>query len=83
MAKAKGMSMKDLLTEIETIVGSGTRIDINYFINEMIDTEAPKRRFLTISWPRKSDSAEEALVETGRKRLYPGGHQADEDQVHE
>jgi ATP-dependent DNA helicase RecQ len=64
MARAKGMAVKDLITEIETIVGSGTRIDINYFINEVIDSERQKEvfdYFLTA----ESDSAEMALVELG------------------
>ncbi len=39
IAKAKGMSMPELLEEIESIVYSGTKIDINYFINETIDEE--------------------------------------------
>ncbi|MEO0312375.1 MAG: helicase RecQ, partial [Bacteroidota bacterium] len=33
MARSKGLVLGDLLTEIETIVASGTRIDINYYIN--------------------------------------------------
>ena len=36
MCKAKGLKMAELLTEIESIVGSGKKIDINYFINEII-----------------------------------------------
>jgi len=64
MAKAKGMTMKDLLTEIETIVGSGTRIDVNYFINEVIDIER-QREVFDYFLATESDSAEEALVELG------------------
>ena len=64
MAKAKGMTMRDLLTEIETIVGSGTRIDINYFINEVIDLERQKEVF-DYFLKTESDSAEVALVELG------------------
>ncbi len=39
IARAKGMSMPELLEELESIVYSGTKIDINYFINETIDEE--------------------------------------------
>ena len=31
--------MKDLIGEIETIVASGTKLDIAYYINEVIDEE--------------------------------------------
>ncbi len=39
MAEAKNMKLKDIIGEIETIVSSGTRIDINYYINEVIDQD--------------------------------------------
>jgi len=37
IAKAKGLTMNDLLTEMERIVASGTKIDINYYIRESVD----------------------------------------------
>ncbi|MCL2414522.1 MAG: DNA helicase RecQ [Bacteroidales bacterium] len=37
IAKAKGLTMNDLLTEMERIVASGTKIDINYYIKENLD----------------------------------------------
>ena len=39
IANAKGMSMDQLLTEIENIVHSGTRVNINYYINDLIDED--------------------------------------------
>ncbi len=39
MAEAKGVELEDIITEIESIVASGTRIDINYYINEVIDDD--------------------------------------------
>ncbi len=39
IAKAKGMSLADLLTELESIVLSGTRLDINYHLNEIIEVD--------------------------------------------
>jgi ATP-dependent DNA helicase RecQ len=39
MAKSKNLKLPDLLTEIETIVESGTRVNINYYIEENIDEE--------------------------------------------
>jgi ATP-dependent DNA helicase RecQ len=37
IAKAKGLTMDDLITEMERIVASGTKININYYIKEYID----------------------------------------------
>lgn len=38
-ANNKGISMHDLLAELETIVSSGTKIDLNYYINRLIDKD--------------------------------------------
>jgi ATP-dependent DNA helicase RecQ len=35
----KGIEFDELLTEIESIVAAGTKIDINYYINEVIDED--------------------------------------------
>lgn len=37
IAIAKGLDMAELLTEIESIVASGTKLDINYYIEENIE----------------------------------------------
>ena len=39
MAKSKNISLKDLLTEIESIVASGTKVNINYYIEDIMDDE--------------------------------------------
>lgn len=39
IAAAKGLSMEDLITEIEHIVQSGTKINLNYVIDEMLDED--------------------------------------------
>ncbi len=39
IANAKGLSMDDLIKEMEAIVFSGTRLNIDYYINEMLDKE--------------------------------------------
>ncbi len=39
MAKNKNLKMDDLLTEIETIVASGTKVNINYYIDQVIDED--------------------------------------------
>ncbi len=37
IAKAKGITMNDLITEMERIVASGTKINLNYYIKEYLD----------------------------------------------
>ena len=39
IANAQGLEFDELLDEIEAIVYSGTRLDINYFIDEVIDED--------------------------------------------
>jgi len=64
MARAKGMSLGDLLTEIETIVSSGTRIDINYYINEVIDEDRQDEVYDYFR-TAETDSVGDALVNLG------------------
>ena len=37
IASGKGITVDDLLTEIETIVDSGTKINLSYLINEILE----------------------------------------------
>ncbi|MBR1427247.1 MAG: DNA helicase RecQ [Paludibacteraceae bacterium] len=39
LAESKGMSMEEMLQEIEAIVYSGTKLNINYFIEEVVDPD--------------------------------------------
>lgn len=39
IAAAKGMSMKDFIKELEAIVYSGTKLNINYWIDDILDEE--------------------------------------------
>ncbi len=64
IAVAKGFTLDELLTEIESIVASGTRIDINYYINEMIDKDNQEEIFDYFR-NADSDSLDDALKELG------------------
>jgi ATP-dependent DNA helicase RecQ len=64
MCKAKGIKTSDLLNEIESIVASGTRIDISYYINEVIDEERQEEVFDYFK-SAETDSAEDALKSLG------------------
>src|SRR5690606_4715521 len=39
IASSKGISYEDLLKEVESIVNSGTKLNISYFVDEMIDQD--------------------------------------------
>jgi ATP-dependent DNA helicase RecQ len=64
IALAKNLSFDELITEIESIVGSGTKIDLNYYIDEYVD---PYHQEEIFEYFRKaeSDSIDDALRELG------------------
>ena len=64
IALAKNLSFDELITEIESIVGSGTKIDINYYIDEFVD---PYHQEEIFEYFRKaeSDSIDDALRDLG------------------
>ncbi|MCR4857203.1 MAG: DNA helicase RecQ [Bacteroidales bacterium] len=64
IARAKGLDINELLTEIEMIVSSGTKIDITYYINEEIE-DYHQEEILDYFANAESDSPEEALRELG------------------
>jgi ATP-dependent DNA helicase RecQ len=64
LAEAKSLTLSDLLDEIERIVSSGTKIDINYYIDEHID-EYHQEDILEYFSEAESDSIEDALEELG------------------
>mgnify|MGYP000266957061 FL=1 len=64
MADAKGLKLGEMISEIETIVASGTRIDIQYYINEVIDEERQDEVFEYFR-TAESDSVSDALNELG------------------
>jgi ATP-dependent DNA helicase RecQ len=64
MAKSKNLKLPDLLTEIETIVESGTKVNINYFIEEEIDEEK-QEEVMAYFKESENDSISEAMRELG------------------
>lgn len=64
IAYAKGLEFDELLQEIESIVASGTKIDINYYINEVIDEDKQDEIFDYFK-TAETDSYSDALVELG------------------
>jgi ATP-dependent DNA helicase RecQ len=64
IANSKSMSVDELLTEIEHIVQSGTKLDLTYYINETID-EYHQEDILEYFSEANSDSLQDALIELG------------------
>ncbi len=64
IAKAKGLSMSELLTEIEAIINSGTKLNIDYYIDQTMDEEYIDEVFDYFA-ESETDSIEDALNELG------------------
>jgi ATP-dependent DNA helicase RecQ len=62
IAKSKGLSMEALIEEMETIVMSGTRLDINYYLEDKLDEDA-QEEVMDYFRDAESDDLEEALKE--------------------
>ncbi len=63
LAESKGMSMEELLDEIEAIVYSGTKLNINYFIEAIIEPDAEEEIY------EYFQTAETDNVQTAREEL--------------
>lgn len=64
IAIAKGIEFDELLHEIESIVASGTKIDIRYYINQVIDLDKQEEIFDYFQ-TAETDSYDAALRELG------------------
>ncbi len=65
IAEAKGMSLGELLTELEAIVNSGTKINIDYYIDDVMDEDQVEEIYRYFREDAQTDTMEEALVEFG------------------
>jgi ATP-dependent DNA helicase RecQ len=65
IAESKGMSLDELLTELEAIVNSGTKINIDYYIEDVMDEDQIEDIFRYFREDATSDSMEEAIAEFG------------------
>ena len=60
IADSKGLDMDELLTEIEGIVATGTKVNINYYIKEVLDPEVVEEIYDWFRSEATSDSLDEA-----------------------
>ena len=65
IAQAKGMEMSELLDEIEGIVSSGTKLDLNYYIRQEVDEDVVEEICDYFREEATSDSVEEAIEKLG------------------
>ncbi len=65
IAAAKGLEMDQLLDEIEAIINSGTKLNIDYFIDEVMEKERQEEIFEYFKEEAETESIEDALQELG------------------
>ncbi|MGE0087975.1 MAG: DNA helicase RecQ [Bacteroidales bacterium] len=68
IANAKGLEMSELLDEIESIVQSGTKLNIDYYINEVIDEDKQDDIFDYFREEAETESIDAALEELGEDK---------------
>ncbi|NQX81311.1 MAG: RecQ family ATP-dependent DNA helicase [Flavobacteriaceae bacterium] len=62
ISKAKGLSITELITAIEKIVFSGTKINVNYYLNDILDEEQ-QEEIMEYFMESETDSIDEASQE--------------------
>jgi len=63
IADAKGIEYDELLTEIEAIVGGGTKLNIDYYIDTVIDEDRQEDIYSYFMEEAESGSLDEAINE--------------------
>ena len=65
IARARNLDMDELLTEIEAIINSGTRLDIQYYLNTIMDEDKVEDIYLYFKEDAETDSLDDAIEELG------------------
>ena len=65
IARAKDLDFDELLTEIEGIVNSGTKLDISYYLRDFMDEDKIEDIYLYFKEDAESDSLDAAIDELG------------------
>ena len=61
IAAARGLTMEELLTEIEAIVDAGTKLNLNYYIEEKLDEDVVEDLYAWFRDEATSASLQEAM----------------------
>ncbi len=64
ICRSKGLTMSELISEIEAIINAGTKLNIDYYINQTIDEENIDEIYDYFS-ESETDSIQDALEELG------------------
>ncbi len=67
IASAKNLDISELLSEIEAIVNSGTKVNLDYYIDNVIDDERQQEVYEYFREEAETESVEEALQELGEE----------------
>lgn len=65
IADARGMDMDGLLREIESIISTGLKLNLNYYIEQVVDDEDVEDIYEYFKTEATSDSIEEAIAALG------------------
>jgi len=65
IATSKNLNTADIITEIEHIVASGTKIDLNYYIEEVVDPYHQEEIIEYFKEEAETDDVETALQALG------------------
>ncbi len=68
IAAAKKISKNNLLNEIEAIINSGTRLNLDYYINQVIDEDKQEDIYLYFKEDAENESIQDALEELGEEQ---------------
>jgi ATP-dependent DNA helicase RecQ len=67
IAEAKGLDIGEVISEIEAIVNSGTRLNLDYYIDTVIDEDRQHDIFSYFREEAQTDSMEDAIKELGNE----------------
>ena len=62
IAESKALSFDELLTEMENIINSGTKLNVDYYIDEVLD-ESKQEEIYDYFLSSETDSVQDALAE--------------------
>ena len=65
IAESLGIGFQDLISELEAIVNSGTKINIDYYLDEVLDTDSQDDIFDYFREESETGNLEEAIKELG------------------
>jgi ATP-dependent DNA helicase RecQ len=69
IAESKNIEMPELLTEIEAIINSGTKLNLDYYISQVMDEDKQEEIYEYFREEAETESLEDALKELGEEHF--------------